>query len=123
MINLEKISEYKENNQLELKLAQGRDGRGAIPASIWETYSAFANTDGGLILLGVNDNLEVVGIANPEKLVQDFWNLLNSKSKVNRNILMERNVKIEAAEGKKIISITVPRAERSLRPIFLGKDP
>jgi predicted HTH transcriptional regulator len=36
---------------------------------------------------------------------------------------MERNVKIEAAEGKKIISITVPRAERSLRPIFLGKDP
>ena len=42
----------REGWAFEAKLAQGRDGRGEVPASFWETYSAFANTDGGVIVLG-----------------------------------------------------------------------
>ena len=37
-----------ETVHLECKLAKN-----AIPANFWETYSSFANTDGGTILLGV----------------------------------------------------------------------
>ena len=42
----------REGWDFEAKLAAGRDGRGALPDSLWESYCAMANTDGGLILLG-----------------------------------------------------------------------
>lgn len=44
------ISNLKESSELECKLAQGRDGKGAIPKDMWESYSAFANSSGGNII-------------------------------------------------------------------------
>ncbi len=58
------IESFKEGNRLEAKLA--KDG---VPASLWEAYTSFANTDGGLILLGVKENknhtFAIEGIDNP----------------------------------------------------------
>ena len=72
MLDLAQLSKYKENNRIEAKKAQG-----GLPHSIWETYSAFANTFGGYILLGVVENADKsfssVPLPSPEKLVSDFW--------------------------------------------------
>ena len=122
MVNIRDIETYRENNQLEAKKAAG-----GLPGSLWETYSSFANTDGGVILLGVEErtdgSLEVTGVQDPEHMKKDFWNTISSKQEVSVNILTDRDVTTEDFEGKKIIVIRVPRADRYLRPVFIGNNP
>ena len=40
-----------ETAKLEFK-----ESKNALPHSFWESYSAFANTDGGIILLGIKED-------------------------------------------------------------------
>ena len=121
MMDLNKLSEYKENNRLEAKKAAG-----GLPQSMWQTYSAFANTNGGIILLGVEENpdksLTIAGLDNPDKLVADFWNTVNNPDKVNINLLKNKNAQIMEHDGKHIISIEIPRAERTDKPIYLNNN-
>lgn len=116
-----------EGVDLEAKLAQGKDGRGELPRSFWETYSAMANTAGGVILLGVEElkdkSLRYVGIENPEKVVKTLWDGLNNKQTVSVNLLSDRLIKIESIDGKRIIKVAVPRANRRQRPVYVGQNP
>ena len=122
MLDLSQLSKYKENNRIEAKKAQG-----GLPRSIWETYSAFANTFGGYILLGVVENADKsfssVPQFAPEKIVSDFWNSVNNHSVVNVNILSDRNVQIVESGGNRIVIIEVPRAARHDKPVYTGADP
>ena len=116
------LNAYREDNQLEVKAAQG-----GLPDALWESYSAFANTDGGCILLGVKEradgSLYAAGLKDAEKLKMDFWNAVNNRQKISVNLMTERRVRVERVGGKDILVLEVPRADRSARPVFKGLDP
>lgn len=122
MIDLENIARYRENNRIEAKKAAG-----GFPHSLWETYSAFANTIGGLILLGVEESrekqLSVTGVPDGAGYVRIFWETVNDPRKVSVNILAPEDVALHTVEGKEILVITVPRAGRHQRPVYIGDSP
>jgi len=121
MLDFDNLSHYRENNRIEAKQALG-----GLPESIWETYSAFANADGGIILLGVEElpdkSLHALNLLDPQWLLEDFWAILNDPSRVSANILTEEDVQIHQIDGKQIISITVPKAADTLRPVYIDND-
>lgn len=122
VFKIEDLERFRENNRLEVKKAKTD-----IPVPMWETYSAFANTDGGIIVLGVEESkdhkLKVTGVDDAFRFVTDVWNTLNNPQKVNINILTERMVRVENIEGKDVVIIEVPRAERNVRPVYINKNP
>ncbi|MBQ6234304.1 MAG: putative DNA binding domain-containing protein [Clostridia bacterium] len=122
MIDLNHLEQYRENNRIEAKKAAG-----GLPQSIWETYSAFANTLGGIILLGVEEHpdksLHAIHLPDPEKLVKDFWDTINNPNKASVNLLSSKDVTIEAVGEQRIVVISVPRADRTYKPVYVDGNP
>ena len=122
MIDFNNLEKYRENNRIEAKKAMG-----GLPRSIWETYSAFANTLGGIILLGVEEwpdkTLHAVDLPDPERLIKEFWNVVNNPNKTSVNILSSKDVFMQEVDGNHIVVINVPRAERSYRPVYVDGNP
>ena len=121
MFDVSQIPHYRENNRLEAKLATG-----GLPHSIWETYSAFANSYGGVILLGVEElpdrSLRAQGLLDPQELLEEFTALLSDPKVVSVNLLGEDDIQILSVDGKDIIAICVPMAEQDQLPVYIGGD-
>ncbi len=117
----------RESVDVEFKTAAGRDGKGAVPESMWETYSAFANTVGGTIYLGVAERKdgvpEITGIEDVARVRRDLFNMANNRSKVSANVLTDDTVRELQIDGKTIIEIEILRARRPVRPVFLDGNP
>ena len=115
---------YGERINIEYKEAAGD-----LPKSLWETYSAFANTIGGVIVLGIKehrnryeeDRFEIKGVADADKMLKSFWDTINS-DKVSRNILFDDDVECIDYEGKTLIAIHVPMANYTMRPVYINKN-
>ena len=122
MLDFDNLQNYRENNRIEAKQALG-----GLPESIWETYSAFANAEGGIILLGVEElpdkTLHALDLLDPQWLIDDFWEIINDTRQVSANILTQKDIQIEDVDGKHIIAITVPKAQTAQRPIYIEGDP
>lgn len=121
------ILELRENYQFEAKSAQGQNGNGEVPKDLWESYSAMANTEGGKILLGAKElkdgSLEFLGIKDIDRVKKDFWTTINNTQKINQNILNEFDIDIINCDNKLLLLINVPRAGRTLKPIYVGQNP
>jgi predicted HTH transcriptional regulator len=129
MINIRTLSDIEalsESVDLECKLAAGRNGKGQLPADFWPTYSAFANTHGGMVLLGVKEKkgrFSLHGLLDPERVVTILFNHLNNRQKVSENLLTDANVTIIRIEDKNLIHIHIPAANRKQKPVYLSGNP
>lgn len=123
---LDDICALRENFEVECKLAGGKDGKGELPKDFWQTYSAFANSDGGDVLLGLRETksgFRLGGINNVTKVLDDLWNLANNEQKASTNVLKSEHVRELNIDGQTIIQIHVPRGTRKQRPVYVGGNP
>lgn len=117
---IKRLVAKSENAAVEFKRA-----RGGVPADFWPSYSSFANTDGGVIILGVREKdgkCEIEGLANTEKIVADLWNAVNNPDKISANVLFNESIYPVDVDGKAVVFVEVPRAARTVRPVFVGSD-
>ena len=124
IIDLNHFVKFKENNKLEVK-----EAKGGLPNNIWETYSAFANSYGGTILLGVgedkNKKLYTCGLneIQANALLKSFWDTINNQSKVSINLLSEKDVQIHKIKNDYIVVIYIHQIDKSLKPVYINNNP
>lgn len=107
-----------EWNDFEIKEAQNE-----IPKTAWETVSAFSNSDGGWMVFGVKERraggkstYEIQGIANAEKMEQDFVTVLRSNCKFNQRISVQ-TAKFDI-DGKAVLAFYIPMSE--YKPVYIS---
>ena len=114
-----------ESSSLEFKstirknLKTGKNGK-EIELAWLKTVTAFMNSDGGILLIGVRDDGKIIGIE-----ADDFENedrcRLHCKNLINNHIGPEFsrfiNLKIHPLDGKNIV---VLECERVRKPVFLS---
>ena len=102
-----------EWDDFEVKAAKSE-----LPKNVWETVSAFSNTSGGWIVLGVKQSgrtFEVQGVDNIEKLEQDFLGTLRS-GKFNQTIFARP--KRYDVDDCKLLAFYIPEVD--MKPIYFG---
>ena len=114
----------KESYEIEYKSAK----EGFPMKEFWKTYSAFANTHTGFIILGIKekkDGLLIEGLTDEaiESYQKTFWNNCNNPNTINTNLLSNSDVRTLQIAGKKVLVFKVPFATRTQRPIYLTPNP
>lgn len=113
----------REKSEIEYK-----EAKNSVPKDLWHTYSAFANSNGGFILLGIKENdpsyfpeFSVSGVNNPDKIIDELFSQSRSE-KVSKSLLSDNDVRTFQVEGNNIIAIYVKAADILDRPIHLNSD-
>jgi len=121
LFDIAQYDTYKEDNRREVKKATG-----GLPLSLWETYSAFANSYGGVIILGLKESSDktwrTTGLKDADKLLKSFWDTINNRQKVSINLLRDSDVKVYYIGEDIVLVIYVPMAKREQKPVYINDD-
>ena len=112
-----------ECEEIEFKSAKG-----GLPKEIWPTYSAFANTQGGVIVLGVkeeDEGLLLSGLTREEaeKCKDKFWSQVNNREVISDCLLGNDDVRVVSVADSFVLVIRVPKATRVQRPVYVKRIP
>lgn len=95
-------------SSLEWEDFEVKAAKSELPKSVWETVSAFSNTSGGWLVLGVKEkgnDFEITGVRNAEKLEQDFLNTLRG---TKFNVFISTKQEVYQFEDKTVLAFYVP---------------
>lgn len=94
---LYKLIEEGEHQQQDFKF-EISDAR-----KIAKTLSAFSNTDGGRLLVGVKDNGKIAGVRSEEEIY-----MIEAAAKLYSKPQVECEMKIHQVEGRTVLEVIVP---------------
>lgn len=111
------LYQLKEDVHTELKESETK-----IPDNLYETYSSFSNTDGGVIYLGIKEGKRNVltGVKNPLEQVKSLISALHSKNKVSYCSVSDEDIRILNVDGKNVIRFNVRKAPIQAMPVYLN---
>ena len=120
---IDNLLAQRESEDLEFKQASS-----GFPGSFWDTYSAFANTEGGTIIFGVVEKkdglyLDILTDEVVEKYKKDFWNNVNNKSTISCNLLSNDDVQVVKYNNYNIMLFHIPCAAREQKPVYRTSQP
>lgn len=104
------VSLKTETNNIEFKKA--KDG---VPENLYDTFSSFSNTSGGIIIFGVDEknNYAICGITNPD---------IFQKKITEQSLMMEPQIRpiitICEYDGKIIASAEIPELDVFNKPCY-----
>lgn len=120
--NEDSIRNWLENSH-EKYFMEFKKSLSALPHDFWPSYSAFANTVGGWIVLGVTESIpknELSGVNNAANIVTSLWNLLSNPQKASVRCVENTDVHTIPIDGKDIILIYVHEAPESMKPVYIN---
>ena len=106
-----------EHAQIECK-----ESAWQLPRDVWETISAFSNTTGGTLLLGIaerQDRFEITGLVNAPKIQHDLASGLRDKMNVPIPAQVEPIIVPVDDQEHVILSVYIPEALPYQKPIYV----
>ncbi len=100
MLNESKTIEYKREFTEDIK----------------KTVTAFANTDGGKIFIGINNEKQIVGLKEPDHVLLQVGNLI--RDSIRPDVTLFTDLTISEQDGKPIVVIDVQRG--TARPYYIA---
>ena len=100
---------FQESETLELKEIVVED--------IKKEIIAFANSAGGTLYVGVADDGNIVGVENPDMVIQQISNMV--RDSIKPDITMFTRYAAKNVEGKQIVAVEIQRGTE--RPYYLAK--
>lgn len=100
---------FQESETLELKEIVVED--------IKKEIIAFANSAGGTLYVGVADDGNIVGVENPDTVIQQISNMV--RDSIKPDITMFIRYAAKNVEGKQIVAVEIQRGTE--RPYYLAK--
>ena len=98
-----------ESNRLEFKRTYTED--------IKKEIVAFANSDGGELIIGIEDDGSIIGVDKPDEVSARVTNML--RDAISPDIMLITNVSITSQQDKSLVHVTVSKGGK--RPYYIAK--